>query len=135
MNRARWVMAHEMQLDRDRWYMRQWAKFVGTDMDELLPEEERKEGVDLFGEAPRVFPLLGIVNPETFQHFVSQEGGTPDEIDISEYEKQAAALEKGGMLTEIDIMSTAADEAVRAAKRKKVEEILDAQDDQFAGKR
>lgn len=113
MNAARWVLAHEMQLDRERWNMRQWARLLGTDVDLIREEEGEKEGA-MFGKAPHIYPLAGIMNPEAYANLVERESGThTSEIELDQYEMQAAALEKAGMLSDIDTITDTADKMLR----------------------
>jgi hypothetical protein len=118
MNTARWVLAHEMQLDRERWHMRQWARLFGVDMDALTPEGEPNPTGPRFGEAPRVFPLAGILNPEAYNNFINQDRSSTvfEETPIDEYEKQVSALEKAGALSDIDIMGDKAEKIVKDKK-------------------
>lgn len=116
MNIARWVLAHEMQLDRQRWQMRQWARLFGTDMD-ALQEDATESG---FGDSPRVFPLAGLLNPESYNNFINREEGSGvfEETPLDQYEAQVAAMEKGGLLSDIDMMGSEADKKAQIKKDK-----------------
>lgn len=131
MNAARWVCAHEMYLDKERWAIRQWARMLGIDMDSVerygddeLPENLKKEQPIPFGEIPKIFPLAGILNPEAYSNFIKQYRNSEEmmsEIPEDIYEQQVRALEENNLLSDIDVIS---DEVEKRTKEKKLNSIL-----------
>jgi hypothetical protein len=126
MNPARWVVAYHMQLEKERRFIRRLARFFGTDM--ALAREGELQAEFEFGEAPEVFPLAGLLNPESYSKFMETETETAtDEVAEAEYEKQVAAMEKAGQLSDIDLLSDTADDLVKAKKLGQLDAILDQQ--------
>lgn len=111
--------------------MRQWARILGTDMDTITPPKEAVDNPSLFGVAPRIFPLAGILNPEAYSKLVESESdrsGLAEGIPEDEYERQVQKLAESGLLTEIDILSSEADKLVREKKEKTAGVIIDEND-------
>jgi len=131
---ARWVMAHQMQVEKERRDLRRWARFVGTD---TAAFSESETPVD--ENAPvHAIPLAAILNPEAFSHLTNTYSkGEEAYVEDDEFERQIEALEKGGLLTEIDSIIGEAEEKAKAkkdqSKKDKDEKALEA-DLQFLNK-
>lgn len=86
--------------------------------------QKDEEGNPVQTDIPDIFPLAGIMNPEAFHELTEKYETTikTDEIDVSNYEKQAQQMEQSGLLTDIDVMSI---EAEKKISEKKADQNLD----------
>lgn len=117
MNSARWVLAHQMQIEKDRREMRKMARFFGTDLASFSEIEEEPNA------APQVIPLAAILNPEAYGKMTERYAtGQETSIDEEEFERQARMLEEAGALTEIDSIVDAAQGKLAEKKQQKKEE-------------
>ena len=123
MNPARWVVAHQMMMMRERREIKQWARFLGVDMTAF---QKDADGNPIESETAEVFPLAGLVNPEIYNELVDRRETTvfEDEIGIEQYEKQIREMEKRGFLTEIDEITAEADKKVEDKKKEPEEQRL-----------
>ena len=113
MNTARWILAHQMQIDRERRDMRRWARFVGTDLSAFSESKINDE------EPVRAIPLSAVLNPEAYSKLANTySSGEESGIEDSEYERQVVELEKSGLLTEIDSIVSSAEEKAKSKKVK-----------------
>lgn len=103
--------------------MRQWARLFGVDLDVIRPGKEAKDNPGLFGVAPRIFPLAGLLNPDVYSKFVEQESSAvlSDGIPEDVYAEQIRQLEEMDMISDIDVISS---EAETLAKNKTANERL-----------
>ena len=122
MNTARWVLAHQQQIDKERRLLKTWSRFFGNDMNMYEKDAEGQPKWD--EEMPKVFPLAAILNPEAFSHLTKDvETQTfEDSIPDDTYEQQIRQLEESGALTDIDVASVEAEKKISKKKSRIVEE-------------
>lgn len=114
MNTARWILAHQNIVNKERRELRKWTRFAGTDLaaySDKVPDEY---------DPIRAIPLAAVLNPEAFHKLAntqmsSEESSIPDD----EYQQQVDVLEKGGYLTEIDTLVQGAEEKLKEKKDEK----------------
>lgn len=101
-----------MQIERERRELRRWARFVGSDTAAFSENPNEDESAPV-----KAIPLAAILNPEAFSKLANTYShGDETFVEDTEFERQAEALERGGLLTEIDSI---VDEAEGKAKSKK----------------
>jgi hypothetical protein len=106
-----------MMMDSERRQMKRFVRALGTDLTAFMSPEKQQEETGY--EPVRAFPLAAIINPEVYGRLARQEFDTEDNaIPEDDYERQVAAIEQGGVLTDIDILSAKMDEKVKEAKGK-----------------
>lgn len=125
MNNARWVLAYTMIEEKDRRFLRRMARLLGTDLD--VVEKGDAASVE-FGSPVRAFPLAGLLNAETYDRFIKtamEEGelGEASTTADAEYERQINAMEKDGLLSDIDILGAEADKRGKDAKNSDLEKF------------
>jgi len=117
MNVARWIATYHSMVEQQRRDVRRWARFFGSDMTVFQKDEE---GNPIKSEIADIFPLAGILNPEVYKELTERYQITvkEDEIDKDQFEKQMRELEESGALTDIDILTDAAEKKMKEKKDK-----------------
>jgi len=120
MNTARWVIANHMFAMKERRWMRNLARFCGSDRG-AFREDEKVDDESL----PSIIPLAALLNPEVYSKFAEQEEGMhTDSVSDSIFEQQADALEKAGLLSDIDVMTDMAEQKYKEVKKEEMESRL-----------
>ncbi len=110
-------MAHQQQIDRERRETRRWARFAGSDRDMFAENPVEEDG------PVRAIPLAAILNPEAFAHFSRNQSvkGPEDAIPEDVYLQQVDELEKGGHLSDIEVVLNQAEEKAKEKLQEKKE--------------
>lgn len=136
-----------MQIEKERRDLRRWARFVGSDT-AAFSEIEEDESAPV-----KAIPLAAILNPEAFSKLANTYShGEETFVDDSEFERQVEALERGGLLTDIDSIVGEAEEKAKFKKEQtqkerenkalekdlpflnKIDELTNKAEKQFKGK-